>query len=424
MNNYSLLWLLLLPVAAASGWWVAKREERRKQEESTLGLYPDYFKGLNYLINEQPDKAIEVFVKMLEVDTETVETHFALGSLFRRRGEVDRAIRIHQNLIARPTLTQEQRNQALLELGEDYLRAGWFDRAESMFLKLIETEGATSDILSSATCASQVVPALRSLCDIYQQEREWDKAINVAQKLETATGKTLSNIIAQYYCELAEQARQRAAPARPALTALVHPWTSHDMDEANKMIRCALTSDPKCVRASILQGDIDMMSGHCTSALRAYKNVEEQDADYLAEVIPRLVDCYNKLGNPEEVTGYLKKILQKYAGVAPLLAFAELLRDQQGEQDAAVFVAEHLNKQPTLSGLACLIDLYLVGSEGKIREHLLVLNTAIKKLLQERPLYQCEQCGFSGKSLHWQCPGCKKWSTLKPVHGLDEVRTE
>ena len=407
MNNYSLLWLLLLPVAAASGWWFAKREERRKQEENALGLYPDYFKGLNYLINEQPDKAIEVFVKMLEVDTETVETHFALGSLFRRRGEVDRAIRIHQNLIARPTLTQEQCNQALLELGEDYLRAGWFDRAESMFLKLIETEDSTSDILSSATCASQVVPALRSLCDIYQQEREWNKAINSAQKLETAAGKKLSNIIAQYYCELAEQARQR-----------------QDIDEANKMIRCALASDPKCVRASILQGDIDMMSGYYTSALRAYKNVEEQDADYLAEVIPRLVDCYNKLGNPEEIAGYLKNVLQKYAGVAPLLAFAELLRDQQGEQDAAIFVAEHLNKQPTLSGVTCLIDLYLVGSEGKIREHLLMLNTAIKKLLQERPLYQCEQCGFSGKSLHWQCPGCKKWSTLKPVHGLDEVRTE
>ena len=404
MNNYSLLWLLLLPVAAASGWWFAKREERRKQEENALGLYPDYFKGLNYLINEQPDKAIEVFVKMLEVDTETVETHFALGSLFRRRGEVDRAIRIHQNLIARPTLTQEQRNQALLELGEDYLRAGWFDRAESMFLKLIETEDSTSDILSSATCASQVAPALRSLCDIYQQEREWNKAINSAQKLETATGKKLSNIIAQYYCELAEQARQR-----------------QDIDEANKMIRRALASDPKCVRASILQGDIDMMSGHYTSALRAYKNVEEQDADYLAEVIPRLVDCYNKLGNPEEIAGYLKNVLQKYAGVAPLLAFAELLRDQQGEQDAAVFVAEHLNKQPTLSGVTCLIDLYLVGSEGKIREHLLMLNTAIKKLLQERPLYQCEQCGFSGKSLHWQCPGCKKWSTLKPVHGVEKA---
>ena len=404
MNNYSLLWLLLLPVAAASGWWFAKREERRKQEENALGLYPDYFKGLNYLINEQPDKAIEVFVKMLEVDTETVETHFALGSLFRRRGEVDRAIRIHQNLIARPTLTQEQRNQALLELGEDYLRAGWFDRAESMFLKLIETEDSTSDILSSATCASQVVPALRSLCDIYQQEREWNKAINSAQKLETAAGKKLSNIIAQYYCELAEQARQR-----------------QDIDEANKMIRCALASDPKCVRASILQGDIDMMSGYYTSALRAYKNVEEQDADYLAEVIPRLVDCYNKLGNPEEIAGYLKNVLQKYAGVAPLLAFAELLRDQQGEQDAAIFVAEHLNKQPTLSGVTCLIDLYLVGSEGKIREHLLMLNTAIKKLLQERPLYQCEQCGFSGKSLHWQCPGCKKWSTLKPVHGVEKA---
>ena len=401
MNNFAWLSVLLLPVAAASGWWLAKRDERRKQEESVQGLlYPDYFKGLNYLINEQPDKAIEVFVKMLEVDTETVETHFALGSLFRRRGEVDRAIRIHQNLIARPTLTPEQCNQALLELGEDYLRAGWFDRAESLFLQLTEAPGTLSD--SGGGCTSQMVPALRSLRDIYQQEREWDKAIHVAYKLEAVTGKKLNDIIAQYHCELAEQARQQ-----------------RDVDEANKIIKRALISDPDCVRASILQGDIDMLSGHYVSALRAYKNVEEQDADYLAEVIPRIVDCYNKLGTPHEIAGYLNQILQKYAGVVPLLAFAELLRDQQGEQDAAVFVAEHLNKQPTLSGLACLVDLYLVGSEGKIRGQLLTLNTAIKKLLQERPLYQCGQCGFAGKSLHWQCPSCKKWGVLKPVQGLD-----
>lgn len=404
MNNYTWLWMLLLPIAAASGWWFAKRDKRCKQEESAQGLlYPDYFKGLNYLINEQPDKAIEVFVKMLEVDTDTVETHFALGSLFRRRGEVDRAIRIHQNLIARPTLTPDQCNQALLELGEDYLRAGWFDRAESLFLKLTEPGTGTGDPLAGEDCTPQMVPALRSLRDIYQQEREWEKAIHVASKLETVTGKKLNNLIAQYHCELAEQARQQ-----------------HDIDEANRAIKRALASDPGCVRASILQGDIDMLSGHYVSALRAYKNVEEQDADYLAEVIPRIVDCYNKLDTPHEIAGYLKQILQKYAGVAPLIAFAELLRDQQGERDAAVFVAEHLNKQPTLSGLACLVDLYLVGSEDKTRGQLLTLHTAIKKLLQERPLYQCGQCGFSGKSLHWQCPSCKKWGVMKPVQGLDD----
>lgn len=418
MNNYSVLWLLLLPVAAASGWWIARREERRRQEENALGLCPDYFKGLNYLINEQPDKAIEVFVKMLEADTEMVETHFALGSLFRRRGEVDRAIRIHQNLIARPALTQEQRNQALLELGEDHMRAGLFDRAESLFLNLIEADGAAFPCASAAAgilpraalvhpCASQVASALRLLCDLYQQEREWGKAINVARKLETVTGKKLSNIIAQYYCELAEQARQRQDPG-----------------EASKMIKCALEADPNCVRASILTGDIALMSGHYKAAIHAYKCVEEQDPEYMAEVIPGIVDCYNKLGSPGEVVVYLKQVLQKHADIAPMLAFAELLRRQQGEQDAAAFVAEQLRKQPSLPGLACLIDLYLAGSEGKVRENLLILSTALEKLLQERPLYQCGQCGFSGKSMHWQCPGCKKWSTVKPVHGLDSVSKE
>ena len=127
-----LLWLLL-PVAALSGWWVASRRSlARSYGRRATDFSSDYFEGLNYLLNEQPDKAIEVFIRMVEVDSETVDTHFALGNLFRRRGEVDRAIRIHQNLIARPTLSREQRTQALFELGADYMRAGVFDRAESL----------------------------------------------------------------------------------------------------------------------------------------------------------------------------------------------------------------------------------------------------------------------------------------------------
>ncbi|NNF96569.1 MAG: tetratricopeptide repeat protein, partial [Halobacteria archaeon] len=181
----------LLPIAALSGWWLGRRSKARRQEESSLELPSSYLRGLNYLLNEQQDKAIDLFIQLLDVDNDTVETHLALGSLFRRRGEVDRAIRIHQNLIARPTLSKEQRMQALFELGQDYMRAGLLDRAETLLGELIGNEPHT-------------VAALQHLLDIYQQEKDWDKAIQIAQRLESRTGQSKRNLIAQYYCEKAD----------------------------------------------------------------------------------------------------------------------------------------------------------------------------------------------------------------------------
>ncbi len=194
MDPTYLFWLLL-PIAAVSGWVLGVRNPRTEQDTGReRGLRSDYFKGINYLLNEQPDKAIEVFIKVLEVDQETVETHLALGNLYRRRGEVDRAIRIHQNLVARNSLSAEQRYEALLELGQDYLSAGLLDRAEDLFKELAEA-------------SHYRVQALRQLIDIYEQEKDWDEAISCARQLERATGNQLGPVIAHYQCEQAEQYR-------------------------------------------------------------------------------------------------------------------------------------------------------------------------------------------------------------------------
>ena len=192
------LLLLLLPVAAASGWYAAKRSIDANTHKDNDGFTRPYLVGLNYLLNEQPDKAVDVFIKMLEVDSEMVETHLALGTLFRRRGEADRAIRIHQNLIARPNLSKELRLQALLALGEDYLKAGVLDRAERVLLEF--TEIASGEI---------AIIGLRHLLDIYQQEKRWDLAINIANKLLTH-GEPYQRNIAHYYCELALQAKAQS----------------------------------------------------------------------------------------------------------------------------------------------------------------------------------------------------------------------
>ena len=385
---FELLWLLL-PVAAASGWLAAKRSRVNEKSRAGMDLSSDYFKGLNYLLNEQPDKAIEVFIKMVEIDSDTVETHLALGNLFRRRGEVDRAIRIHQNLIARPTLSRDQRTQALLELGEDYMKAGLFDRAENLLLELVDL-GAHS------------TQSLRHLVDIYQQEQDWEKAIAVCRRLEDATGKPMSDVVAQYYCELAERALQEK-----------------DYPSASQMIKRAFSFDRNCVRASLLLGRWETEKNDLKAAVRAYKRVALQDIEYLPEVIEPLTDCYRLLGNRAAMGDYLREILKQYDGVSAILALAEQIREEQGDREAMEFVTEQLRRRPSVRGLKWLIGLSLVHSTGEARDNLLILNDLTSNLTDGKPVYGCHKCGFTGKSLHWQCPSCKSWNSVKPIHGVE-----
>ena len=386
-----LLWLLL-PVAAASGWMMARRSIKQ-EDRRTLDISPAYFKGINYFLNEQPDKAIEVFIKMLEVDSDTVETHLALGNLFRRRGEVDRAIRIHQNLIARPSLRREQRSQALLELGQDYMQAGLFDRAESLFIELIELDDHT-------------VPALRLLEDIYEQEKEWDRAIEVAQKLEAKSQKTCRDVIAHYYCELAELALQESDYAR-----------------ARSLIKQALSSDSNCVRASILLGHMYSLSADYKGAIKALKRVEQQDINYLSEIVEPLFDNYSRIGKITEMLDYLKKVLGKQNAIQPVLAFADHLRQQDGDAQAEEYLMDYLHRHPSLRGLGHLIDMQLGTSSGEEYRCLTGIKNIIDKLLENNPLYICNHCGFSAKTLHWHCPSCKWWNSIKPVQNSMQLKS-
>lgn len=383
------LLFLLLPVAVYSGWHAGRKQPPISREKKLCEIPPDYLKGLNYLLNEQPDKAIEVFIQMLEVDSETVETHLALGSLFRRRGEVDRAIRIHQNLIARPTLTQSQRTQALYELGEDYMRAGLLDRAETLFKELVET-------------SPQSEIALRQLIDIYQQEKDWGKAIEMARMLGMRTGESMHSIIAQFYCEMAE-------------TAFHHGETG----TAQKWLKKALASDRNCVRASILEGQNEQRSGNDKAALKAYLRIEQQDADYLPEIVTPLLECYHALGRMYEAKDYLRQLIKQYGSITIMLKLAELVQKEDGDEAAMDFITEYLHQRPSVRGMDRLINLNLMHVKDSVRDKLLVLKEVTSQLLVNKPVYKCRSCGFSGKSMHWQCPGCRQWNTVKPIQGVE-----
>ena len=383
MNATDLLWLLL-PLAAASGWLVARLEQKRHARHS-LDLPSAYFKGLNFLLNEQPDKAIEVFIQVLEVNSDTVETHLALGNLFRRRGEVERAIRVHQNLIARPALDKEQRSHALLELGQDYLKAGLLDRAESLFLELSEIRAHSEQ-------------ALKLLLHIYQQEKEWEKAIAIMRKLSRLSGKKLDDVIAQYYCELADQAYARK-----------------DYSTTRDFLKQAFAADENCVRASILLGDLEAQQGKHREAIHAWRKIEQQDVHYLGEVAARIAEGFRKLDDDQGLHDYFHAALQRHGGVALALTFSDIIRNREGVEAAEKFVVDWLRRRPNVHGLHQLLELNLAEADGPARDDLILLRGIIEELRAQHLGYACGQCGFKGKSLHWICPSCNRWNTIKPV---------
>lgn len=388
MQAESLIWLLL-PVAAAFGWFAAGQRQGKPGRCTDSMLGSEYIKGLNYLLTEQQDKAIDVFIRMLEVNSDTVETHLALGNLFRKRGEVDRAIRIHQNLVARSSLNHEQRHDALLELGQDYMKAGLFDRAEGLFRELLE----------AGVHESSVLPLL---LDIYEQEKDWDNAIAIAMQMGFVGGQPARTVIAHYYCELANNARARGTT-----------------DVALELLARAGEYDPHCARATLIRGSIAQQQGDFTTALTAYEQMVGQDIDLLPEVLEDIRDCHLALGSVQSLIPFLQRVVGQYPGITPVLVLADMIGHEQGERAAADFIAAELARRPSVRGLARFIDFSLAGSEGAARDNLLILRKITDQLLENKPVYKCSNCGFEGRSLHWQCPGCKRWNSIRPIHGVD-----
>ena len=379
---------VLLPVAALSGWLIGRRSSERSRRAGVSELSSSYFRGLNYLLNEQPDKAIEVFLQLAEFNRDTVETHLALGNLFRRRGEVDRAIRVHQHLIARPNLNNEEKTIALLELGEDYMRAGLLDRAETLFTDLVAMD-------------AQVPTALKHLINIYQHEKDWIKAIEHARRMERINDESQGPVIAQFYCELAEQARN-----------------AKNFSDAHTYLDQAFESQPECVRAYIVLGHIEMQQGSLEAAAQAFERVATLDVDFVPEVLPPLLDCYARLQKMQRAEKFLLDTIERSQGVTPVIALSKLYESTRGEAAAIEFLTRQLRQRPSVRGLMTLIGATLYKSQGEARENLLILQDLTRKLLEGQAMYRCSRCGFGAKAHHWQCPSCKTWGSVRPIHGV------
>lgn len=395
-----LLVFVLLFCAIACGWWLGRRSGRALLS-STATLPGQYYRGLNYLLDGRPDGAIDHFISALEVNSETLETHIALGNVLRRRGEVDRAIRIHQNLLARPDLPREQMHIAHLELARDYISAGLLDRAEKLFLDLVAESEEQRDV------------SRHHLIELYRSQRDWRPAIEQARALRPRrgllraaaplamqfSGQAVPVQLAHFYCELADELRADGAT-----------------QEARAMLGRALASDPACVRASLELGRLEAAAGNHRAAIDALARVEAQDADFIPETIPALRDCYGALGEEAALAQYLRECLDKHPSTPLMMAVADDIQRDAGSEAACRFLAGRLAEVPSLRGLLKLIRLQQASAaDGVSGDSLSMLSVLLGRLIEERPVFRCNHCGFSAKHLLWFCPGCKYWGTFRTI---------
>lgn len=385
-SELSLDLIFALILAAAAGWFAAhylKRTPQVRKSAPTRPFSEQYFEGLNYLLNEQPDKALEVLLRMTELDQDTVETHLALGNLYRRRGEVDRAIRVHENVMERQSLAPELREQAMYALAEDYFHAGLFDRAEALFQRLTERPG-------------QRTAALRNLLRIYEQQGDWTQAIATYEKLASLASPEYPTAIAHYYCELADEARKQKR-----------------FDEARQLLRTAREAQRNFPRGALLRADVALDMGEPGLAAHLCKHAIELHPQLLPLALQRYAQALRASGGAAD-----QATLLSYPDPAmrAQLAYAAIVAGLQDEPFLLECLPDYLRRDPNLGELIPT----LAGDPGLLdKQKLSEIAGALGKIFRRTQRYRCVDCGFSTTAHFWQCPGCRSWDALAPVTRLE-----
>ncbi len=375
--------LLLLPLAAAGGWLMA-RFDNNNNITKPEGLPEAYFKGLNFLLNEEPDKALKIFLEVVEVDRETVEMHLALGNLFRRRGEIERATRIHQNLVARTDLEDSLRCLALFELAQDYFKAGLFGRAENLFLELQQTTEYRSQ-------------AGKFLLQIYDQEKEWKKAIQIAIALQKSIDTDYSKILAHYHCEIAESA-----------------LTEGKFSTADSYLKSAFKYDQRCVRAVIQAGRLASMKGNHAHAIAIWRELARWAPSALGEVAGHVSNSYQMLKDVKSLKQFLESAVETIHDPRIIAMLVELTEESHGRLAGETLLLELVRKYPSLDNLYQLMKSRSSShSSSQEEKDFSLLARLLGEVVNSGRNYNCRQCGFQSNSLHWQCPGCKGWGTIQ-----------
>ena len=367
-------------ILAATGWALGYFGERDDQPPLNI----DYLKGLNFLLNEQTDQAVEHFLKMVRVDSTTIETHFALGNLFRKRGEVYRAIKIHQNIIARPDITEEQRNQAFYSLAKDYLHAGLFDRAEVLFIRLNDK----SEFMSES---------LKNLISIYEQEKEWSKAIEIAKKLNKLYyDDSLDMQISHYHCESAEEAIDEK-----------------NYDKAISRLNSVNSRNNKTLRIELIFAKLNAIQGYEKKAVDIYFNILKQNNYFVAEALPLVFNIFKNQNDLQEFDKKLNSVINQKPKISNLIAYTALASNIEYSKSIDNCIEDYIRSDEALSEFINVNDIF--QSELDIKDSSIKkIKHGLMVLANNNPRYQCNECGFSSQKLLWQCPSCKAWETQRP----------
>ncbi len=376
--DFEYWWLIALPLFFTLGW-IAARIDIKQLLSETTSLPAAYFKGLNFLITDQHDKAIEAFTEAVQANSESLELHFALGSLFRRRGEVDRAINLHLSLLDRKELPALQREAIKAELAQDYLKAGLFDRAEELFSGLDQSRYQQ--------------PALRALLEIYVREREWHRAVKVATELERISGIPFRKEIAQYYCEMA-----------------VKSILDQDLHTARHELEMALDANKNCVRANIMLGEMEANNKAHKMAIGFWKRIEFQNPAFLGIVAHKLLNSYREIGELEEGVNLLKQYAQTYKLPSLMAVVFEITLTEEGADSAVKMAIDELERKPSLQTLDQLLKAR--GLQATPNTDNGLMQQTVRYAIGNRSAYCCEQCGFKARNFHWQCPACNAWEAL------------
>ncbi len=371
------------PVVVLFLWLLFRHKQKDKKQYTSLSS--EYFKGLNYLLNDEQGKALDIFVKLVESNWDTIDTHFALGKIYRKNGEMDKAIKIHQGLIGRPSLPEKYRSKILLELGFDYLGAGWFDRAEGLFKEVL-IEDKTSQA------------ARHNLILIYQQEKDWHKAIEIADELYGEKKQTIGPMIAQYYCELAEMAHLKG-----------------DVGLLQNHAKKALDYDAGCVRATIFLAEQAVRESNDMKAISLYESVEKQDVESVTLVLNAMQDCYERLSQLDTFYAYLIALEKRHEKLFLQIVIADVLENTEGKLKSAEYLSTKLKIQPSLEGMQKLLSYKSTEVDAKFIYD--DLNNAIETMQHERMHYRCRKCGFKTNTHYWLCPSCNHWGQVKSSVG-------
>ncbi|MFT4886170.1 MAG: lipopolysaccharide biosynthesis regulator YciM [Pseudohongiellaceae bacterium] len=389
MENFAIYILLL--VAIGAGWTIGRVSKAAKKTGAGKGdIYQDYFVGLNFLLNDEPDEAIDTFIKALEINSETIDTHLALGALLRRRGKVDKAIQVHQALLARPSLNQSVIDATRIQLARDYITSGLLDRAERLL----------HEILSEDSSAQW--EALTLLITIYQTEKEWEKAIDCSRRLlknvEYKKNAETRAAAAHYCCELAENMIQR-----------------EQFRTAREHIRRAFGFDRKSIRASFILASIEQQLENYKAAIKELDRIRVNSPVFVSQVLGPLMQCYGQLGNLPEYEKLLTNSLSHDPDISVALSLCDLIKKREGNDSAISFLNEYMNRSPSLAVLMELLTLQIPPSDEKMSGNLKLVKQIVDRLLLKSSAYQCDHCGYESKSLYWLCPSCKKWDRVKPI---------